>query len=115
MTLAGIAVETAPGVFHTNSWGVNISRKLLSELISHAAANQHKKARLCLHPTPNESLQVTYLAFCTPYRDRIHSHPHRIEVLMPIFGRAKYVTYDQEGQTLESKILIDSEPFTVST
>lgn len=115
MLIANIARETAPGVFHANSWGINISQKILSELISHAKLNQNKKARLCLHPTPNELLQVTYLAFCHPYRDQIHFHPHRVEVLVPILGRAKYVTYDQDGQILESKILKESEPFTIST
>ena len=35
--------------------------------------------------------------------------------MVPILGRAKYATYDQDGQILESKILKESEPFTIST
>lgn len=89
-----VAKETLQGVFHAHNWGQDFSEDLLETLIQEAKHNSNRKARLCLHPNPNEPLQVTYIAFSSPYSDRIHKHPHRPEVLVPIIGQAKHTTFD---------------------
>lgn len=75
-TSFSVAKETLQGVFHAHNWGQDFSEDLLETLIQEAKHNSNRKARLCLHPNPNEPLQVTYIAFSSPYSDRIHKHPH---------------------------------------
>jgi cupin fold WbuC family metalloprotein len=107
--------ETMPGVFHTRVWGQDLEEDLLEQLIEKAKANSNRKARLCLHPSPDEILQVTYLAFCRPYADRIHKHPHRPEVVIPLVGEARHTSYDNEGNVVVSKILNGTNPVAIST
>ena len=107
--------ETKPGVFHAKGWGQSLEDNLLGKLIEEAKVNANRKARLCLHPTSEETLQVTYLAFIRPYSDKIHKHPHRPEVVIPILGEARHTTYDNEGNLLESRILKGEKPIAVST
>ena len=113
--LSSVAVESESGVFHSNSWDQHLSTKILLELIEQAKLNKNRKASLCLHPSPKEMLQVTYLAFYKPYQDKIHSHPNRTEVIIPIFGRAKHSIFDENGEIVSSKILDENESIASST
>ena len=105
--------ETIAGVFHAEAWGQILEDDLLAQLIQQAKENINRKARLCLHPTPDEILQVTYLAFSRPYADKIHKHPHRAEVVLPLLGEARHTSYDANGNTLESRILKGTNPVAV--
>ena len=107
--------ETISGVFHASDWGQPLEEDLLEQLIEKAKVNSNRKARLCLHPTPDEVLQVTYLAFSRPYVDKIHKHPHRPEVVIPVLGEARHTSYDGEGNVLQSRILNGAIPVAVST
>jgi cupin fold WbuC family metalloprotein len=107
--------ETLPGVFHAKSWGQILDENLLEQLIEVAKLNSNRKARLCLHPTSDEMLQVTYLAFSRPYADKIHKHPHRPEVVIPILGEARHTSYDMQGNVSGSRILKGTIPVAVST
>ena len=107
--------ETMPGVFHAKTWGEALEEDLLDQLIEKAKVSSNRKARLCLHPTPDEMLQVTYLAFSRPYVDKIHKHPHRPEVVIPVLGEARHTSYDGEGNVLQSRILNGAIPVAVST
>ena len=109
------AKETMPGVFHAKSWGQPIEENLLELLIEKAKENMNRKARLCLHPTSDELLQVTYLAFSRPYSDKVHKHPHRPEVLIPIFGQARHLTFDIDGRVLRTQMLDGANPVANST
>ena len=66
-TLFSIAKESLQGVFHAHNWGQEFPEDLLETLIEEARVNPNRKARLCLHPNPKEPLQLTYLAFSSPY------------------------------------------------
>lgn len=105
MKLSQTTIETGPQVFHSNSWNVTVDEDLILDLISEARKNKGNKARLCLHQEPNEVMQVTYLAFVAPYEDKVHCHPHRPEVLIPILGQAEARVFDQFGSILSSQIL----------
>ena len=109
------ATETMPGVFHATAWGQPLEENLLDLLIERAKLNSNRKARLCLHPTSDEILQVTYLAFSSPYSDKVHKHPHRPEVVVPILGIARHSTFDQEGRILRSQVLDGNNPVANST
>ena len=113
--LLSFAKETLQGVFHAHNWGQEFSEDLINELIEEAKINLNRKARLCLHPSPANSLQVTYLAFSRPYTDRIHYHPHSPEVNIPILGQAKFLTLNDEGEVISSQILDGASPVAVST
>lgn len=84
-------------------------------MIERAKTNSNRKARLCLHPKADEILQVTYLAFSRPYADRIHKHPHRPEVVIPVVGEARHTSYDHDGRVLESRLLNGANPVAIST
>jgi cupin fold WbuC family metalloprotein len=100
MRLNDIANQTGNQIFHCQSWDVVINEELINDLVNEARKNQKNKARLCLHPSPEEQMQVTYLAFVAPYEDAIHCHPHRPEVLVPIRGIAESRIYDVNGKIL---------------
>jgi len=109
------AIETLPGVFHALTWGEPIEKDLLKILIETATKNVNNKARFCLHPNPSESLQITYLAFARPYLDRIHKHPDKIEVVVPIYGQAIHNTYNSAGKVIRNIKLDGSNPVALST
>ena len=109
------AIETLPGVFHALQWGEPIEQDLLKILIEIARKNVNNKARFCLHPNPSESLQITYLAFTRPYLDRIHKHPDKIEVVVPIHGQAIHKTYNSAGKVIRNIKLDGSNPVALST
>lgn len=109
------ARETVPGVFHAAAWGQPLEENLIELLIEKAKVNSNRKARLCLHPTSDELLQVTYLAFSSPYSDKMHKHPYRPEVVIPIYGLARHSIFDLEGQILRSEVLDGNNPVANST
>ena len=114
MSIHQIAIETAPGVFHLKDWGIQVSQSILDELMDHAQKNINHKSRLCLHPTPEEILQVTYLAFFRPYKDKIHKHPDFITVIKPIFGEAKFSIFEENGLLLDTTWISGTSSHTIS-
>jgi cupin fold WbuC family metalloprotein len=109
------AKQTSDGVYHAIKWDVNLPDSFIYDLIEEANANIARKARLCLHPNPSEMLQFTYLAFASPYKDKIHSHPNRTEVIYPILGSALHSTFDSKTNLLKSTILTSEQPVALGT
>jgi cupin fold WbuC family metalloprotein len=105
MRLSEVAVETGKQIFHGKSWNLRIDEELISDLIAEARENQSRKERLCLHPKPEEIMQVTYLALIPPYEEKVHCHPHRPEVLIPILGEAESRTFDDHGKLSKSQTM----------
>jgi len=105
MKLSQSTTETGQQVFHSNSWNLTVDGELILDLISEASKNKSNKARLCLHQKPDEVMQVTYLAFIAPYEDKVHCHPHRPEVLIPILGEAEARVFDLFGNILSSQLM----------
>jgi len=109
-----IAKETISGVFHMRSWGMTIPDNILEDLLVQASKNANRKARLCLHPSPDEETQVTYLAFIAPYQDRIHKHPTKPEILIPILGEAEFNNYGEDGKYKNSLVMNGNKPIPVT-
>jgi cupin fold WbuC family metalloprotein len=109
------AKETSDGVYHALKWDVDLPDSLIYDLIEEAKASTYRKARLCLHPDPSELLQFTYLAFVSPYKDKIHSHPNRPEIIYPIFGSALHSTFDSKTNLLKSTTLTSEQPVALGT
>jgi len=110
-----LMVETMPGVFHANAWGQKLEDNLIAEMIKLSELNPNRKARLCLHPSSDELLQVTYLAFSKPYLDKIHMHPYRPEIVIPVYGLALHKVFNEEGEVLRSQLLDGKNPVANST
>lgn len=109
------AEKIGDGVYHALNWDVNLPDSLIEDLIEEARKNIYRKARLCLHPDPSQILQFTYLAFVSPYKDRIHSHPNRPEIIYPIFGSALHTTFDSKSKLLKSTTLTSEQPVALGT
>jgi cupin fold WbuC family metalloprotein len=107
--------ETGRGVYHAFKWGQRLETDLLDLLIKEARDNKGRKARYCVHPDPNEALQITYLAFINPYSDRIHRHPSRDEIVIPLIGIASHSTFDSEGKILNNHLLDGSNPVALTS
>jgi cupin fold WbuC family metalloprotein len=105
MKLHKVSTKTQAQVFHSNSWNLFVDDEIIKELLNEAKQNSSNKARLCLHRTSDELLQVTYIAFVAPYEDKIHSHPHRPEVLIPIIGEAEARIFDDQGKVLTTQVM----------
>jgi cupin fold WbuC family metalloprotein len=115
LKLKDISIQTGPGIFHAIKWGSELPENLFEELTEVASNNESHKARLCLHPNPEEKMQVTYLAFKAPYADRVHRHPHRPEVLIPLSGIAVHSTFNDRGEIIASQTMDGSKPKTFSS
>ncbi len=115
MKLSEVSLQTGKQIFHSKSWNLSVDDELIEELLSEARQNENNKARFCLHPNSNESMQVTYLAFVAPYEDKIHCHPFRPEVLIPIRGMAEARTFDDQGNILKTELMIGGSGHAFST
>lgn len=109
------AKETSPGVYHALTWDVEVSKTIIVDLIELARININRKARFCLHPDSNEALQFTYLAFVAPYKDKIHSHPNRPEIIYPVFGSAVHSTFDSNATLLKTVQVNSDAPVSLAT
>jgi len=111
----GSITETSPGVFHARAWGERLDENLMEILIEIAKSQSNHKARLCLHPDPDEKLQVTYLAFTKPYSDKIHKHPNRPEVVVPLYGLAFHSIFNSKGELIKKQLLDGTRTVAIST
>jgi len=109
------AKETSPGVYHALTWDIEVSQTIIIDLIELARKNINRKARFCLHPDSNETLQFTYLAFVAPYMDKIHSHPNRPEIIYPVFGSAIHSTFDSSATLLKRAHINSDAPVVLAT
>ena len=93
------------GVIHVN-WDVVVSESDIDELVNLARSLPQNKARLCLHETSSSPMQVTYLAFVDPYADKVHKHPVRPEVIIPVRGEAIRQIYSDNFQLIDEVQMI---------
>jgi cupin fold WbuC family metalloprotein len=113
--LSEYGVETSSGVFHAHSWSTKLPTGF-AELLTYDLVNSNlNKLRFCLHPGADEIMQVTYLAFKAPYEDRIHKHPHRPEVVIPLTGEALHTTYGLDGLKISQNLISGKDPVCLST
>ena len=113
--LSDFGVETSSGVFHARSWSTKLPLNFVQLLLRNLENSDISKLRFCVHPNPDEVMQVTYLAFKAPYKDRIHKHPNRPEVILPLSGEAIHQCYDSNGLKLSQSLLTGNNPSSLST
>jgi len=108
-------VETSSGVFHAHSWSTKLPTDFTNLMIDNLVNSNLNKLRFCMHPSADEVMQVTYLAFKAPYKDKVHRHPHRPEVVMPLAGEALHTTYGTDGLKISQKLLSEKDSVCLST
>lgn len=113
--LSDFGVETSSGVFHAHSWGTKLPSNFVQLLLRNLEGSDLSKLRFCVHPNPDEIMQVTYLAFKAPYKDRIHKHPNRPEVILPLSGEAIHSCYDSSGIKISQSLLTGNDLRSLST
>jgi cupin fold WbuC family metalloprotein len=105
VSIPAIASETSPGVFHCREWGVTLDSQILAELIDAARTNARARARLCLHPEPEDIEQQMLIVMVEGAVDAAHKHPAKREALLPILGTAEYQLFGDSG-ILERRIAV---------
>lgn len=113
--LSDFGIETSFGVFHARSWSTKLPLNFVHLLLRSLESSDISKLRFCVHPNPDEIMQITYLAFKAPYKDRIHKHPNRPEVILPLSGEAIHSCYDSSGLKLSQSLLTGNDPSSLST
>ncbi len=113
--LSEFGVESSLGVFHAHSWSTKLPLNFVQLLLGILENEDISKLRFCIHPNPDEIMQVTYLAFKAPYKDRIHKHPNRPEVILPLSGEAIHHCYDNSGLKVSQLVLTGNDPSSLST
>ena len=113
--LSDYGIETSSGVFHAHSWNTKLPIDFTKLMIDNLVDSTLSKLRFCLHPNADELMQVTYLAFKAPYEDRVHKHPHRPEVVIPLIGEALHTTYANDGLVISQRHLVENQPTSAST
>lgn len=107
--------KTSASVYHAYEWGQQLETNLFDLLIEEARKSNTRKARFCVHPDPKDKLQITYLAFINPYLDKIHKHPGRHEIVIPLQGIAMHSTFDLEANLLSSQLLDGFNPIALTS
>lgn len=103
--LSEVADSHMVGVYHCRSWGTRFEENFVSALESVAMASQNGKARLCLHPAPNESQQEMLVVLTKDCVDQIHLHPDKGETVLWVKGSAEHRTFTMSGSIVQETLL----------
>lgn len=95
--LSGVADSHLPGVYHSRSWGIRLDESHLDALEVIAKESQNGKARLCMHPSPEDHEQQMLVTLSKDCVDQIHLHPEKGETVLWVRGSAEHRTFDKSG------------------
>jgi cupin fold WbuC family metalloprotein len=89
-----------PEVYFTDQPIVTIGSEEIDFLQSNVHANERKRARLCAHQSPDESLHEMFVVYTSSTYMRPNKHP-KDESLHILRGHADFVFFDQQGNVSE--------------
>ncbi|MCG3773040.1 MAG: hypothetical protein JW384_04267 [Nitrosomonadaceae bacterium] len=89
--------EVSPGVFQCHEWGVALSTDIVKSLVDAARINPRYRARLCLHPGPEDIEQQMLIVMVEGAIDAPHMHSNKREAILPYLGTAEYQMFSQDG------------------
>lgn len=107
--LSEVGDSQLPGVYHSRSWGTRFDESIPDALAAIAKQSENGKARLCLHPTPDDQEQQMLVALDKECMDQIHLHPDKGETLLWVRGAAEHRTFDISGRILQETLLGPSD------
>ena len=84
-------------VFYNREEIVEVGSGCLNELKRYAYAADQKRARLCLHHSPDDTLHEMIIVFHVDTVVRPHRHLAKTESFHVIFGLLDVVLFDEEG------------------
>ena len=96
--LSKVGDSHLPGVYHSRAWGIRFDEGILDALEAIAKQSDNGKARLCLHPTPEDQEQQMLVALTKDCVDQIHFHPNKGETVLWVRGAAEHRTFDMSGK-----------------
>lgn len=101
--------QSQNGVFHAREWGKTIDPTEIAWLIREAGDSERGIARICLHPSVDDSVQHMLVALTnrTPYPR--HKHPFKNESIIPVLGSGLYREYSPEGLTILERFVSNQE------
>ncbi len=103
--LSSVADCHLPGVYHSRSWGIRLNESFLDALAIIAKESDNGKARLCMHPSPDDREQQMLVALTRDCVDQIHLHPDKGETVLWVRGSAEHRTFDKSGAIVQRTAL----------
>lgn len=93
--------QIADGVFYAHQPVVRVTSGDLAVIRSAAEASPRKRARLCVHPDPQQLLHEMVIVLVAGGYVRPHRHLGRAESFHMMEGQADVVLFDDEGRIIE--------------
>ncbi len=95
--LPGLRVE-APGIFYTPDAISTIGAREIAFVKEQALASPSKRARLCVHPNPEDRLHQMLIGLVQGTYVRPHRHPEKSESFHMVEGALTVVIFDDAGR-----------------
>ncbi len=95
--LSSFAEMTSEGVYHCRSYGAQVGDATLEALRTIAEQSARGKARLCMHPSPEENEQQMLVAISRSCWDAVHFHPEKAETLIWVEGTGRHCSHSENG------------------
>lgn len=80
---------------------ITLDEKSLVKLKSAAAEAELKRARYCLHHSPEDNVQEMVIAFCRDSNVPVHRHHRKSESFHIIEGELEVLFYDEKGNQIK--------------
>ena len=103
-------MNESPAVLYPNQPIYAVSRNILDDLKKRALDAPLKRARLCLHHSPNDAIQEMVIAFHQSTYIRPHRHHLKTESFHMIEGDVLVVFFDDEGKVTQKLHLSTEKP-----
>jgi cupin fold WbuC family metalloprotein len=94
--MTGVRVAS-PEVLHATGGVVKVSARDVAEVVSRAARSPRKRARLCVHPSPDDALHEMLICLARETYVRPHRHAGKSESFHVIEGELDVVLFDDHG------------------
>ncbi len=95
-----VARKTANEVFHAKSWGVSLGHEIINELKAVALASERHRARLCLHPSPEDFHQEMLIVLAKSAIERPQRRTIGFDTKIVMEGRAAFRFFSEGGDEL---------------
>ena len=110
-----IARRTSPDVFHALEWGTSWGREVIDDLKTVAEASERSRARLCLHPTPEDQHQEMLIVMKASAIERAQRRTTGFDTKIVVEGRATLHYFTPVGRPTRAVSLGDDHAMYVQT
>ena len=114
-TLSSISRRTSADVFHANQWGLDWGSDMIAELKEVAAQSDRSRARLCLHPSPEDRHQEMLIVMARTAVERPQRRTIGFDTKIVLEGQALLRYYALDGAPTRSVELSSGRALYVHT